>query len=250
MFRRSFSRSFSRARTRFRARPRSRLRIPTEPRRWEVCNLVFTTATIVDTATPTFTSVVALAQLADHFGDANTEQGRALNNAARFMEIGGMVFSYALNLEASGVTNTERSGIWANNRLDHRILICSDRLDTAGQPVSIPDWFIPGTPLVAVTGTTPGVEDEEYPTRIHWQDRIQVSPNNLIAGPTGGSGQPALQATTRAAGRANLRLRLRLTDNQGLFFHFGTRVSDVDSTENVWATNCDVTGTLYYRVRF
>lgn len=227
-----------------------RLHVPTEPRRWEVCNVVFTTQTVVDPGESTFTSVVALAQIADHFGDADTEQGRALNNAARFLEVGGIVFSYRLNLSTAAVVQNQGSGAFALNRFDHRILLCSDRLSAGGAPNSIPNWFTAGTPLVAVTGLTPANEDVEYPTRIHWQDRLQHNPNFSLVNSVGAAANPILQNVTNCGRSANLRLRLRLTDTQGLFFHFATRLSDGTSTEVPWVWNCDVIGTMYYRVRF
>lgn len=251
MFRRSFRRSPQRRVPRRRSFG-PRLRVPREPFRWEVCNVVFSTQTVVDDEETVFTSVVAMGQIHDHFGDETTGQGRALNEAMRFLEIGGIVFSYNLNLVQAGTVQDASSGAWSDNLFDHRVLIVSDRLDQIGSPTAIPNWFVPQTPLVGVSTTIPigDTFDTEYPTRIHWQDRKQLAPSSALVNGQSTPVTPVLQTVSNAGGRANLRLRLRLQDDQGLFFHFATRISDPVALTQQYIWKCDVIGTMYYRFRF
>jgi len=214
-----------------------------------VCNLSFGSSTIVSSAETTFTLVTSLAQITAHVGSSGTPQGRAINEFARSMEIGGMVFSYTLCPRDLGdalfVTDFDQ------NQFDHRVLVVSDAIDANGNPNSIPDWFVPGTPLVGVSDGSntplPTSQDNVYPTRIHFQDRL--SSGYGIAGGT--TGNPVFPLYDRRTGHKNLRLNLRLSDKQGLFFHFATKIfrpSAGDPTE--FEHELRVTGTMYYRVRF
>jgi len=254
MYRRNFrsSRPRTRSFSRFR-RPGAGLRYPTPPKRWEVCNLAFTNGTFVDAAQNTFTGVVRLAGVYDGLGDVATAQGRAITNAVRWLEIGGLVLHWKISLGANQYDTAPFPDDYVN-RLTHRVLICSDQIDNAGNPNSIPDWFVPGTPLASVSTTTPTAnsEDVEYPTRIHhqWARFYNLAAVRLSVAEEL-SPLPQVQEVTSLQGSKSLRLRLRLDDRQGLFLHFATRILDASTAAPAGiAHELEVVGTMYYRFRF
>lgn len=230
-----------------------KLREPREPYRWEVGNIVIEQPYLLSAETDLVqTAVVSVAQIPFHVGDVSTGQGRALNQYARFLEIGGIVFRYHITDEAPSfgyaVTANNQAGF---NIMQHRILLTSDRLDNIGQPSAIPNWFEPNSPLVTVSATTPVAlaEDQDFPTRIHWQDskvygRVaqQTGSATSVIAPT--------VTTTSLHGGANLRLKLRLSDEHGLFFHCCTRLNLITPSDQEFAGRYTILGTIYYRVRF
>jgi len=254
MFRRrtAYSRPAGRSTGRFNRFRRAGLRIPKEPARWEVCNLNFAAGTFTDAATPTFTGVVAMAMIYDRFGDQANGQGRALSNAVRSLEIGGVVLSWRIFMETS--TFSEPFPVFLGssvNQVDHRVLICSDRISNAGTPNSVPNWFAAGTPLASVSATTPTAlsEDTQYPLRIHHQWHRGYNDETYAAESISGS-YPQTHFTEQLRGSCNLRLRLRLQDDHGLFFHFATqRLDSSEPAPAFTAYACNVVGTMYYRFR-
>lgn len=252
MFRRNFRR-FSSARFP-RGRRRGfgpRLRIPKEPFRWEVGQFHFRIQNVVNEVAPLGTTVVSLAQIADHFGDLATAQGTALNDAMRFLEIGGIVFGYRIrrNWERSaaapnpGVTQQEQT-----DSVDYKLLVVSDRLNDDGQPSTIPNWFNTTPPIINVASTTATDRDTRYPLRIHWQ-AYHGSENSTALGDPANAIGPSSYFLDSRSGRANLRLRLRLQDDVGLFFHFAQVVNDPSTAEFENDALVTISGTLYYRWR-
>lgn len=253
MFRRrtGYSRPATRSgyRSKFR---RSGLRYAREPSRWEVCNLVFQNGSFVTASANTFTGVVAMAMVFDRLGDQADGQGRAITNAVRALEIGGVVLSWRIFMESSPIANFNAQGTGPSvNQFDHRVLICSDRVDNAGNPNSVPDWFAPGIPLTSVSTTTPAAnaDDIEFPLRIHHQWHRGHN-NETYTSESVSGGFPQTQFTEQLRGSCNLRLRLRLQDDTGLFFHFATRILDAEVAAPAgWAFAVHVVGTMYYRFR-
>jgi len=229
-------------------RPRSRLRYSTEPRRWEVGHFFLSVNNVTDFVTPNATIVTALGQIGGRIGVQGTTQGRALENATRFLEIGGIVFRYRVRLSAQmeEVDTVPSATSELINQIDWRVLLVSDRLDAAGSPVSIPDWFNVTTPVSAASALTDEDLDPEYPTRIHWQNYHGTNVSNRAGSGTGSVG-PSDYPSDQRAGGANLRLRLRLDDEHGLFLHFAQRSIGLNQSGNVFAGVLNFTGVIYYR---
>lgn len=249
----AFKRSFRRFSPRRSFRRGVRLRAPREPQRWEVGNVVIDQTYVLSAETDVVqTAVVALAQIPFHVGDVGTGQGRALNQFARKLEIGGIVFRYDI-VDAAFSNWGEVGSFGANgrNRVQHRVLLCSDRLDAVGQPSSIPNWFTPTSPIVAVSASDPVItaEDQDFPTRIHWQNSHAYNREVWQTGSATSVVAPNTR-TFSTRGGANLRLRLALDDTHGLFFHFASRLQQLSPADIEISGQLRILGTIYYRVRF
>lgn len=226
------------------------LRIPKEPQRWEVGHFFFgNIINITDGATPSATIVTSLAQILGHIGRSDDEQGRMISNMTRYLEIGGVVFRYEIvgNAQDSSGPNIPTSNSELSNRVNWRVLLVSDRLDTVGAPLSIPNWFNVTTPVIAAQSTSSEDIENEYPTRIHWQGFHGTSWTNREGNGTGAVGPSTFHVDNRRGG-ANLRLRLRLPDEHGLFFHFAQ--SSNGESDATFVGQLLLTGTIYYRVKF
>lgn len=227
-----------------------RLRTASEPRRWEVGHFTLAVTNITDIATPNATVVVSMGQIAGHFG-TDSPQGRVLDNTARFLEIGGIIFRYRINVAwqlIDQVFPTNLSEL--SNLCQWRVLLVTDRLDASTPtpaPLSIPNWFNTTTPVIAAGATDTEDVDEQYPTRIHWQNYHESNASNRQGNGTGAVG-PTRYSLDQRAGGANLRLRTRLPDQHGLFLHFAQRISNSNNFEAVSAT-MNFVGTMYYRIR-
>lgn len=251
MYRRPFRRSAAPQGGFRRRRFGPRLRVAKEPQRWEVGHFFFgNIINITDAADSNATIVTSLAQIPNHIGRSDDEQGRMISNMTRWLEIGGIVFRYEIVSsvsEASG-TNVPSAASELSDRTNWRVLLVSDRLDAVGSPVSIPNWFNVTTPVVAAASTTSEDLENEYPTRIHWQNFHGTTWANREGNGTGAVGPATFHVDNRRGG-ANLRLRLRLDDEHGLFVHFAQSSSFSDSDRTVVGSLL-MTGTIYYRVRF
>lgn len=251
MYRRPFRR-FAAPRGRFGSRRRfgPRLRAAKEPQRWEVGQFFFgNIINITDAGTNPSTIVTSLAQISGHLGVSTQEQGRVLDNAARALEIGGVVFRYEILSSFNSPSAIRDDTSELNNRLNWRVLLVSDRLDATGSPISIPNWFNVTNPVIAAGSTAAEDIDNEYPTRIHWQNFHGTSWSNREGNGTGAIGPTTFHTDNRRGG-ANLRLRLRLDDEHGLFFHFAQAHTNSDNGENSFVGQLLLTGTIYYRWRF
>lgn len=249
-----YRRNYSRARMRFNRAPRRRfgprLRVAKEPQRWEVGHYFFgNIINITDQATTNATIVTSFAQIQDHFGEAGTSQGVTLNNGLRWLEIGGIVFRYEIvsTAQIPGAIPDNTSELI--NRMWWRVLLVSDRLDENGSPISIPNWFNVTNPVVAAASAATEDRDDEYPTRIHWQNFHGTTWGNREGNGTAALNSQTVHVDNRRGG-ANLRLRLRLDDNHGLFWHFAQIHESSDGNENVFIGRLALTGTIYYRWRF
>lgn len=242
-----FRHSYPRSRQRMRYGPR--LRMAKEPTRWEVGHFFLgNIINITDAGTNPSTIVTSLAQIRGHLG-TDSPQGRVLDNAARALEIGGVVFRYEIIASSSIPGAIPDNTSEFTNRVDWRVLLVSDRLDTVGVPLAIPNWFNVTNPVIAAGSTDVEDLDDEYPTRIHWQNYHGTSWSNREGNGTGALNSQTVHVDNRRGG-ANLRLRLRLDDQHGLFFHFAQAHSGSDGVENTFIGSLQIAGTIYYRWRF
>jgi len=164
-------------------------------------------------------------------------------------------------------TATLTSEDWRDTNLrnvDTKFLLVSDRLvvDSATGAVSPQalntNYFSNTFPIA----TTSEVQDEDiqFPTRIHWQDykRFDQSLGGRVDDDAGGGEELNVVTTTQNAiavtpshTTANLRLRLRLQDDECLAIHFASHCQTLTTAEDLEPEVAFVaTGTLWYRVKF
>lgn len=229
---------------------RRRVHAVTEPKRYEVCNLAFSQAVTVSQVAPSFTLVTRIADI--YFAVEQTGSGRALKAGIKALEIGGMVFSYRIALTAingSVYDDVVSAGTgMMGKRVHHRMIIATDNMDANGNVVAIPDWFQGGSPSIATTAGAPpsNTEDVDYPMRIHWQNYRYTQAALINDLGVTSNGPPTTQDISNPGGSSNLRLRIRLTDRQGLYFHYAVNCLAVVPAFTA-SYDCRVHGTLYYR---
>jgi len=231
-FRRS-SRSFPRRRS-----FGPRLRPPSGPRRWQAAHFFFDGVDLIESGI-FLTESVELLKIQDHIGGAaGTAIGSTLSNISRRVELGGIVFNYGHSLIGPADETQNPSDIWL-----HGLYLVTDRLDSDGQPTSLPNWQQTMSPISTIGSSV--TEDDEYPLRVHWRDmHLATSFAGLVSTPTTNANLLAPHPTRTV----NLRLRRFLDDFHGLYFQFfDLYSSDPEATLSIhkW-----VGGTLYYRWRF
>jgi len=225
-YRRSPRRSFSRRRFRRRG-----LKPPTQTTRWETCNFSFDALQSINPEVNAFlTESVELLKIPEHMGDP-ADSGTILESIARRIEIGGIVFNYTLP------TATALAGTWSGNAaIDGRLYLVTDRLDATNQPIALPNWDLNEAPV----SIAPTVEDNQFPTRIHWRDALF---GMCFGGSTVNDRNPIQTHPIRTQ---NLRLKRFLDDEHGLYFQFFTR--DVNrGAGSGYTVTYAVSGTIYYR---
>lgn len=190
-------------------------------------------------------------------GDNTNPLGVTLANMSRQMEIGGLVFDWGFEKRRHVLfPPTNASGQTAGVYCETSVL--TDRFDMVGNPASLSN----NAPLVSTTPVTlssvggGGSHPElELPTRMHWRRTEYVNSAPVVYDYTFldiGEQATALPAVLRARDQRrteSLRLRLKLLDEQGLFFRIALRTTgdfpDGEAAYVWWAS-----GSIYYRVRF
>lgn len=228
----------------------SRLHTPTRPVRWQAANFCLNGGLVMDANGADNNLVIVLATIGNRVGDSNTAQGRTLNSMARSMEIGGVVMEWSFRTTL--VFASEPVGSDQNAAFQTQVILCSDRLQADDQPASIDcNWFTNTPPISTALSTEDQDRETNYPTRIHLRrsHRFDVGftdPPSVL-----GTLRSAGVTTYASGGRANLRLKLRLSDEQALCIHVPSQVTEQnEATINEIATDYNITGTLYYRARF
>jgi len=257
-FSRFRKRSFGRVSRGFR-RFAPRMQTVHRPIKWERGNFHLTVVHSHQDPDRLLNTVVPIAQV-QNLGDVLTSQGRALNQAARNVQVGGVKFTIAQWMVDSGpgeVATDHVGGLVGT--VSTKVLLVSDALVTdsvAGTqaPQAIQSNFFTNTLPIASTAE---VQDTEglYPRRIHWQNfkSYNLWPGNIW---TEGSEPPTnvpyaqqqVQMVNTHSG-ANLRLRLRLEDDEVLSF-FCTSFLDVNSFAAEPDIAFRITGTIWYRFQF
>lgn len=221
----SFSRSFSRR--------RRGVRYVTEPKRWEAANFFFS-ENLTATAAARDILVIDLMSVA-HF-DAFGTQPRQLTDAMRTVEIGGIVWDNVL-------TNLVAGQSTATAHLTFHEVLCTDRIDANGNPVSLAtcDWTLTQSP---VSGSDTGATDADFPVRIHRRRMFATTIPTAVTNVTAAR-HPVFSNTW---GTNKVRLKGSLGDRQGLFLYL--QLSNFTTQAGTMSLDSWIGGTLYYRARF
>lgn len=238
-------RTFTRRYSRF----RRGLKSVTETKRWETANF-YIEDLIFDEGTGGYhTNAVVLASINNVFSGTAwsiTGQRNSMRDAARGIELGGIVYQIGINTAWADTTMGEPlvpSGInWGHVLyVDH---IETD-VDDGGSPIiQLYDWNRNFTPIT----TNPGRDDTELPTRILHRDS---EPVHLFHSSSTATTQP----DTNAYGNGPVyprrafqkRIRSRLDDSQALILQTWYDNSFIWDTTIV---EYFISGTLYWRLRF
>lgn len=245
-FRRSKSfrgRSFKRA---FRG---PRVHNVTRPQRWTPANFSLNFVQTTETEGDEINTVIVMAKINRNVFDPGDQANLA--EMHRSIEIGGLVFSYNF-FHTITALDDEVPAFQLSSHVD-QLLLVTDRLDFDGNPVAITtSWFNTQTPVSLAISQTVLDEDTEYPTRIHWR-QSHFTDFGTFRGGAGSSATTAIgqsSAVHPSGGRANLRLRTRLSDEQVLAFHFASRWDSplVATGLSDLTTRVRIVGTLYWRL--
>jgi len=240
----SRGRSFS---SRFRGR---RMQTPHEPRKWERANIYLVDSHLHDTAGGRdIVTVFILAQIYDRIMDPTIDPAgsRSLSQAVRYLEVGGIVGHYACHLEDGAGVQVQPGDL---NTVHARMLLCSDRLDSASPPgpaALLPNWFTNTQPVASIAELQD--DQQSYPTQIHHQESWNFIQSGFLGADLSGD-LPFQVATERTTRTKSQRLRLRLSDQECLVLHFATHLdTSLDEDANL-SIRMTFTGTMYYRFVF
>jgi len=260
---RRFTRSrFTRGRSsfsRFRPRPMNTVR---RPIKWSRGNFWLPVVHSHDDENRNLVTVIVLGTIQQLEGDGSNS-GANLAQASRSLEIGGIKFTCQRRLMGFNNPPEDVEDIRDTNlfNVDTKVLIVSDSMVT--EPVSggvspqalNTNWFTNTLP----TASTAEVQDEDgqFPRRIHWQDYKRLDSSIANASPVE-LGEtidqlayiPSNQQVTNSHSTGNLRLRLRLQDDECLAVHFASFLNLVAAQPNEAEVEWTFTGTIWYRFRF
>jgi len=240
------------------------MRTPHRPVRWQRGNFFLNALhTHSDSEERTITTAFSLAQIRNIQESGTDAQGAILRQAVRRLEVGGIKVTFERHMVAMGDADNTNPGQQSNlTQVDTKWLVCSDRTvmdETTGipSPAALATTnFFTNTQPAAVVGEVQDF-DEAFPTRIHWQDyRCLVQGYNNRQE---GSAEPPddLYYGAQAVGvynthsGTNLRLRLRLDDDEGLYLCFTSHIRNVAQLSVlIPEVSCVATGTIWYRYVF
>jgi len=232
--------------------PRRRgLRKPAEhgTGRWERGELGSDQTLVVSDDFTNFTLVTSLGQISGHTFDAGDTQGVRnavfFENAIRRLEVGGLVFDAGVRVPARDSNIIEDSGAYCIAGM----CLVYDRLATDGVPLSLsPSWGRANVPMVTPSGLDTNDADTDFPTRILWRKSTivdwtcsaQTSIVNRFERPT----YPHTWSV-------NLRTRLQLPDDYGLFLHQWFRLPSARTFPIDFAPEIDfwLIGSIFYRFK-
>lgn len=229
-FRRRFS---GRSRfSRFRRR-RPGLREDPKLRRWEFANVSFTVNqnTVIGGGYNGLNT--PLAQIPTMLTDLSTAAGVIDAYKLRNVEVGGIVFnSFSFQ---NGQPIFEVS---AHVLVYH--VIFSARLDRFGNLGLAPTFDQPTIPTITAASGALSPWQTEWPDKIHWRENRVLPAGQFDVGKS--------NPQQYSSGSRSLRLRLRLSDEYGLFFHTGVR--GPGALAQAVAITTVVNGTLYWRAKY
>lgn len=245
--RRSFRRSFRSFRRPFRRG--AGLRTPREngAGRYERGELISLQTFGVESDPTSFTLVTSLAQISGHtlaVSDATTLSNQVFfENSLRSLDVGGLVFD-------CGVQQVQDDNDFSEVRDAYCIAgmaLVVDRLDNAGVPdaITVP-WGQANVPQAAAGQLNSTEEDLDWPMRILWRRQTYVQFG--VAFITTGNVVQTV-GTNQQSWHANLRPKVKLTDQFGLFLHQWVRVPETYPAELTQDLRFWFSGSIYYRWR-
>lgn len=221
--------------------------------RWERGELGFNVETVVNDDLTIDNLVISMGQITGHLGDTSTaataRSSVALESMARGLEIGGVVFDCGIVRNPQGSNGTP--GLEdAGTAVRAGFCLVTDRLQSDGTPASIAaSWGDASVPQGSPNLIAPGDSDEDFPMRLHWRRStiLDWRVNDALST----SIQQWQTPITTTQWFANLRLRKRLPDTQGLFMHvWWNRLGFPAPAERDFVLNFWLAGSIYYRVKF
>lgn len=260
-FRTSGRRSFG---TRFRPRRFSRrLNTVRRPVRWERGNFYFKFVHFHDEL-DVINTAVPVAMINNLIPTTFGGTGPQLAEMTRALEIGGIKFTIYQNIVSRGepvpipVSTGDGSTV---SEVDTKVLLCSDSTftdpgDGLAQPSALECNFFTNTAPVTRIQEIQDVQSL-FPRRIHWQNYKDFSTSwvSRVEEDVGLEGtvevpfQPQNQGVVSTHSSGNLRLRLRLQDDECLEWFFTSHVDPVAGLPLNLEVQFRVTGTLWYRYR-
>lgn len=231
----AYRRSFSGRSRRFSSFRRRRSGLRTDPklRRWEFANISFTVNQNTVGGGGYNGLNTPLVQIPTMLTDLSTAAGVIDAYKLRNVEVGGVVFnSYSFR---NGQSVQEVSA----HVLVYHVLF-SARLDRFGNMGLAPTFDQPTVPTITAASGALSPWQTEWPDKIHWRE------NRVL--PVGSFDESSGNPQQYNAGSRSLRLRLRLSDEYGLFFHTGIR--GPGSLVPTVSITTVVNGTLYWRARY
>lgn len=223
--------------------------MPNKGGHWQRGNMHFKAFNVMTEEGVSFNTVSVIAQIDNHLGRNDADHGIVATEQIRFIEVGGICFDWQMHVNSLDLdyTSPPASDIWS---ADAAILVCSDRLDEAGIPVSIGcDWLQNTTPVNVATSSEPRDLDVKFPTRVHWRHHRVVTGGYFQFPDVTGNGA-APQPVVHLQGSANLRLKLALDDEHVLAFHFCTQIAEAGSALSGLELASTINGSIYYRTRY
>jgi len=238
------------------ARPgRSRLSRPvTRTQRWETAIINSELSMIMgesDFVQLSYTSIAGIAlSLGNGAAAPELTIGTALASMNRALLIGGIVMDWGAYI-ISNYNNDHQTRAAAESFATLQLV--TDRLSNEGGPnfpVSLQtyDPFAPMFPMSTLSTTTPTVDQNALPTRVHFRKYFPLlGAGRTISNPLSDLLYiPDDQKLNPSFGTINRRLRLRLDDEQGLFLVRSVQAGPSSSWEGAvirwWMNGC-----LYYR---
>jgi len=251
---------------RFRRRRFSRLSTFHRPIRWERGNfyLTFLHTHEADSEDRVINTVVPIAALNNLILDSTDEPGRQLAEMKRALHVGGVKFTVCQELISIGdltsLNSLQDFGVASSQMcMDTKTLLVSDRMvtdpsDGLAFPQAIDSNFFTNTMPVTRISEIQDIQSL-YPARIHWQNYKRHNAGfafiyNQNVGETEDEHPFARSQTdvsnTHSGG--NLKLRLRLQDDECLSFFFTSQVpSALQLTNFGGEVRFTCTGTIWYR---
>lgn len=241
----AFRRSVPFRRRSFKRRSRS-LQTPHMPRKWERGNFYLPVEHDHSNDLDLLT-VIPIAQVINIADGDSTATGRSLSQAVRHLEVGGVVYNAFFQRDNESGFEPPAQG--DNGSILCRLLLCSDRLDSSQppQPAALTtNWFTNTQPVTGLAELQD--EQAQFPTQIHHQHaRILDFGDFDLLSVAGSVPRGTVVEQTRATG--NVRLRLRLSDQEVLAWHIASHIQSPEGALGL-SWRCVITGTIFYRYVF
>lgn len=226
----------------------SRLQTPHRPRKWERGNFYVLVDHEHAEGTEDLLTILPIAYVGAIVDNQATDTGRALAQAVRCIEVGGLVYNFCITPQNfSGFVPPAQGDA---GFLDARILLVSDRLDSGTPPAPVcltTNWFTNTQPIASVNEGQD--EQQTFPTQIHQQDFRRINYTSMQLADVAGD-YPGTQTVEQQRGAKNVRLRLRLQDDEVLAFHLASRTRSGSETLLNLGLNITLVGTIFYRFVF